>query len=864
MTENSLANLIPLWQTMRQDGVTCLVTPALDYIGALELGTLDARYAGEEAIAGLGEGLRQLLGGLEDGAILHFLYRAELGTAEEDIREYERLCVREGAQPALTAYVTGRASWLRQQPLRKTRLFLFFSKSTLKVTAGRRGLLGAPLIFASSSGFTEKDHRARVQALGELRDRIVARLAPVGIRSRELTLDEVWRLHFKLLNPNRSKSHIPPRPPQLDNLLDDDTIKQLGRHVAEYTEAEQLFNEDLEEVQDENGSALGCLRQGATFRRVTTLKILPEGGTNYYGVESFLEDLREDDKPFPYTLAVTVAIKHQGTARWALSQRHELVSQLKALLPFLSRQSVAQEEAERAQQDSIRALFTELNELSTKIASLSVSLLLEAPSLEALARRTEAARAAFAAAGNSQMQDETWTQVPAFLSVLPTSGPYQLRKKGCTSRNAADLLPVFGPWPGAARAASLLQTPGGDIFRFDPFDRKIVNAHHGIVVADTGSGKSFTMGAILLDALGSGVEGVLVDNGGSWKALTELLGGVHVPVDLSTSISPFVSYEEMLDPATREISNEDLEMAVNFIEVCVQDRTRLAFDKVEKDAVSKAIRWCYETRFRDRPTERPLIGHFVDALKAFNWTHPDDKRIAEDLCRRLEIFRTGIYRDLLNKPSTLKFDVPLLTFEMSKVAENPTTRAIAMATMIQAISNRAQRRQRPTIVAIDEAHEYIGADEATGAFLGRSWRKMRKFGTAMYAITQKLPDFLTNHNAREAILGNSTLRYFLRHLKGNHGPVVEHFQLPPRAAKAFENLSMKPGHYADLMLMYGPHTSVLRLAVTPLAYWILTTDKQDKDLLARARQKNPLLDPLSLLRELAARYPNGVVGASTN
>ena len=863
MAESSFANLIPLWQSFRQDAVTCLLTPALDYVGALELGTLDARFAGDEAIEALGEGLRQFVGGLEDGSTLHFLYRAEVGAAEDDIREYERLCARDGA-PALNAYVTGRASWLRQQPLRKTRLFLFFSTSALKAGASRRGILGAPLIFAGATRLTEAEHRSRVLRLGEFRDRIATRLAAAGIRGRELTLDEVWRLHFQLLNPNGAKSHIPPRPPQLDNLLDDATIREVGRHVAEYTEAEQLFNEDLEEVTDDQGRPLGCLRQGETFRRVATLKILPEGGTNYCALESFLEELRDNDKPFPYTLAVTVAIKHQGTAKWALSQRHELVTQLKALLPSLSGQSVAQEEADRAQQDSIRSLFGELNELSTKIASLSVSLLLEAPSLEVLGRRTEAARAAFAGAGNSQMQAETWTQVPAFLSILPTGGPYQLRKKGCTSRNAADLLPAFAPWTGTTRAASLLQTPSGDVFRFDPFDKKIVNAHHGIVVADTGSGKSFTMGAILLDALGSGVEAVLVDNGGSWKPLTELLGGVHVPVDLSTSISPFVSYAEMIDPATREISNEELEMAVNFIEVCVQDRTRLAFDKVEKDTVSKAIRWCYESRFRERANERPLIGDFVDALKTFRWTHPDDKRIAEDLCRRLEIFTTGIYRDLLNKPSNLKFDVPLLTFEMSKVAENPTTRAIAMATMIQAISNRAQRRQRATIVAIDEAHEYIGGDEATGAFLGRSWRKMRKFGTAMYAITQKLPDFLANHNAREAILGNSTLRYFLRHLKGNHSPVVDHFQLAPRAAKAFENLSMKPGHYSDLMLMYGPHTSVLRLAVTPLAYWILTTDKQDKDLLARAREKNPLLDPLSLLRELAARYPNGVVGAATN
>jgi len=60
--------------------------------------------------------------------------------------------------------------------------------------------------------------------------------------------------------------------------------------------------------------------------------------------------------------------------------------------------------------------------------------------------------------------------------------------------------------------------------------------------------------------------------------------------------------------------------------------------------------------------------------------------------------------------------------------------------------------------------------------------------------------------------------------------------------------------------MYGAHTQVVRLALSGLAYWILTTDKEDKDLLARAAAKNPRLDRLALLQEMAARYPHGLVG----
>jgi hypothetical protein len=850
MPERSFADFIPLWRTVREEGVTCLVTPALDYVGALELGTLDVRFASEDAIAGVGEGLRQLVGSLEDSTTLHFLYRAEVGPAEEDIREYESICAGAPSSPALAAYVSGRAAWLRKRPLRRTQVYLFFSEPGLMAAR----LLGARLVFRGMGRFTQKQHVEQLQRLAQLRDRLTARLSSVGVPARELDLEDLWRLHFELLNPNRARAgDVPPRVRLRDNVFAASTIGAEGAHVAEYTEAEQLFHEDLEE-------AHGFFRHGKTFRRVATLKILPEGGTGYYATEGLLDELKTANGPMPFTLAVTVHVKPQGAARWALSTRHELVNQLRGMLPWLSAQSVAQQESERAQQDSIRALFQELNEMSTKIASLSVSLLLEASSVEGLDRYTEAARAAFARAGNAQMQEETWTQIPAFLSLLPGGGPYQLRRKGCTTRNAGDFLPIYAAWRGTSRGASVLQTDAGDVFRFDPFDKKLVNAHHGVVVADTGSGKSVSLGALTLDARAAGVEAVLIDNGGSWAPLTELLGGVHVPVDLKTSISPFVSYTEMLDPATGELANEELEMAVQFIEVCVQDRTRPPFDKVEKDTVSKAVRACYEKGFRQRPHERPLIGDFATALQQHPWSHPDDRRIAEDLVRRLEIFTTGIYREFLNKPSTLRFDVPLLTFDLAKVSENPTTRAVAMATMIQAISNRAQRRRTATLVEVDEAHEYLGSDDATEQFLGRCYRKMRKFGTAMWMISQKLNDFLGSRIGREAILGNSTIRLFLRHQKGNYGPVIDHFGLSARAAAAFRGLDMKPGHYSDILLMYGAHTSVVRLALSPLAYWILTTDKADKDLLARAAEMNPLLDRLSVLQELAARYPNGVVG----
>jgi hypothetical protein len=57
--------------------------------------------------------------------------------------------------------------------------------------------------------------------------------------------------------------------------------------------------------------------------------------------------------------------------------------------------------------------------------------------------------------------------------------------------------------------------------------------------------------------------------------------------------------------------------------------------------------------------------------------------------------------------------------------------------------------------------------------------------------------------------------------------------------------------------MYGQRQAVARLALHPLALWVLTTDARDKAFLEKARAKNPTLPDVALLAQLAQRYPRG-------
>src|SRR5207249_3460642 len=159
----------------------------------------------------------------------------------------------------------------------------------------------------------------------------------------------------------------------------------------------------FEDIED----ARGHFRQGGLFRRCCSLKVLPEGGTEYFSSRA-LQSLATrapdgGDVPFGYTLAVAVHVEPQAFTRGKLNTQHRLVDALRNAIPFLEDRSISRDVEDGAKQQSIRSLFVELNDMATKVVTLSVTLLLEAATLEELDARTEVARVAFSRAGNSEL-----------------------------------------------------------------------------------------------------------------------------------------------------------------------------------------------------------------------------------------------------------------------------------------------------------------------------------------------------------------------------------------------------------------------------------------------------------------------------
>ena len=93
--------------------------------------------------------------------------------------------------------------------------------------------------------------------LQQLRDRLMTRFAKAGINARELSVEDVWRVHDELLNPNRARRRAKtPSVAVRDNLFADSTFaKQIaeieaGFHPPVIYHGDLTSQRDLSDVRD--------------------------------------------------------------------------------------------------------------------------------------------------------------------------------------------------------------------------------------------------------------------------------------------------------------------------------------------------------------------------------------------------------------------------------------------------------------------------------------------------------------------------------------------------------------------------------------------------------------------------------------
>ena len=128
---------------------------------------------------------------------------------------------------------------------------------------------------------------------------------------------------------------------------------------------------------------------------------------------------------------------------------------------------------------------------------------------------------------------EGYGQLPAWFSRMPAQPRRrQVRSVFVSAGLAASMAPIFGPPVGTSQsghlrqpALAILETQWRTPYHYDLFDGDV---GHTLVLGATGAGKSFALNFLLVQALQYDPRVLILDLGGSYRWLTQFLGGGYM------------------------------------------------------------------------------------------------------------------------------------------------------------------------------------------------------------------------------------------------------------------------------------------------------------------------------------------------
>lgn len=434
-----------------------------------------------------------------------------------------------------------------------------------------------------------------------------------------------------------------------------------------------------------------------------------------------------------------------------------------------------------------------------------------------------------------------------FCASLPLGPHIAPRRHTLTGEACAHIAPLSAPWTGTASRESgmMLKSRDGEIVTIDPFDGG--SPRHGIVIGSTGSGKSFTMNYLVesMFALDSTTSFVIVDIGGSYKRLCEVLGGDYFELRLSEefAINPFPS------PAAIAEGQDGLDPdLLGYLCLLVEKMLDGKSDQNKRRLIETGIKKLYS---QNRQAETaPLLNEFRTVLETLGGDNAD-RADAADMARNLKFYTDGIYGKLLNRPSVLKpFEGRMTVFDLAGLKEHKGLQAILVFLIGFGLGRKMKDRSAKKIVILDEAWEFFN-DPIASELISRLYRTARKFNGMILSVSQSPIDFLKSA-ASTAILANSYWKIFLRLDMGHEE--LPAFGLNSRQVDAVRSLSMKRRCYSEMLLVFGENSRVLRIQPSSLEYWIATTNAEEcaMEAILAATHRG---DRFSLIKTLAEKEP---------
>jgi conjugative transfer ATPase len=487
------------------------------------------------------------------------------------------------------------------------------------------------------------------------------------------------------------------------------------------------------------------------------------------------------------------------------------------------------------------------------------------------------------------MERDDLISLDSYIRNLPMAYDYEhdkttsRRSRLMFSRQAANLMPLYGRSTGTGHPGILLYNRGAEPLTFDPLnilDRK--KNGHALIIGPTGAGKSALLVYLILHIMAVYRPRVfIIEAGNSFGLLGEYFKAHQVsvnPVSLTpgadVSLPPFGEALKLLEKFNRKAQREQLKAKQEEallrsleagldedLEAEAEDTNNLTDDPNddgrrdllgEMEIAARIMITGGDVREDNRLTraDRLTIRHAIlqaaktvqtagrtqvlteDVVNALR-SLPDraDRRLerAQDMADGMALFCDGLAGHFFNRPGIRWPDVDVTIVDMGILAregydDQLTVAYIGLMNHIHDLVEQQQHDHRPTLVITDEGH-IITTNPLLSPYVIKIVKMWRKLGAWFWIATQSLEDF---PDASRKML--SMLEWWLcLVMPKDEIEQISRFKDLNTEQKALLLAAKKsPGQYTEGVALTDEMTVLFRNVPPALALALAMTEKDEK------------------------------------
>jgi conjugation system TraG family ATPase len=370
----------------------------------------------------------------------------------------------------------------------------------------------------------------------------------------------------------------------------------------------------------------------------------------------------------------------------------------------------------------------------------------------------------------------------------------------------------------------------------EPLRKGLITNRNKFVLGGSGSGKSFFTNHLVRSYHELGAHIVLLDIGGSYKGLCQLLNGYYFEC---TATQP-ISFNPFLLASGETLDTEKKESLIALLQT-LWKKTDEGFRRSEYVTLSNMIEGFYAYMGGDS-TVSPCFDCFYRwVLERFHLQlEKDGIRETDFDCRNfLYVLRPytygGEYAELLNaKENTDLFHQRLIVFDLDSIKDHPILFPVTTLIIMELfISKMRKLKGVRKVILLEEAWKAI-AKEGMSDYVKYLFKTVRKFYGEAIVVTQDIEDIISSPVVKNTIINNADCKILLDQSKfiNRFDPIMELLGLTEKDKTLVLSLNKANDpnlRYKEVFIALGAnHSQVYRVEVSLEEYLTFTTEERER------------------------------------